>query len=152
MINKFYLENLLAPYAKAPVEYPDAVDPVLIRYMKQQHKKIKKSPNLVDAWLLLLEGQIRVFYTILCQNKIKATVKHGTLEWSNKKEFPPTLTLHLWIDVEPYRIDYRGRTWYELNSEHQPLIEQVPYGVFIPSDFLFVSYREAGVQQVTPIK
>ncbi len=152
MINQSELEQLLAPYAKAPVEYPESVDPVLKNYMRQQHRKIKKFPNFIDAWLLLLEGQIRVIYTVLCQNNIPATVKHGSLDWSNKQEFPPSLTLHLWIDVEPYRIDYRGRNWYEFNSQHEPLIEQVPYGVFIPSDFPFVTYQFKRVEQIRPVK
>jgi hypothetical protein len=84
MSNKSYLEKLLAPYAKAPVEYPDSVNPRLKRYMRQQHKKIKKSQNLVDAWLHLVSGQLLVFYTVLSQNNIAATVKHGSLEWSNR--------------------------------------------------------------------
>ncbi len=152
MINKCDLEKLLEPYALAPVEYPDSVDPRLKRYMRQQHKKVKKSKDIIDAWLNLVEGQIVVIYTVLSQNNISATIKHGSLEWSNKQEFPPTLKLHLWMDVEPYRIDYKGRTWYGLYWEEQPLIEQVPYGVFIPSDFLFVTYRGEEVEKVTPIK
>lgn len=152
MIDKSYLDNLLAPYAKAPVEYSDSLDPMFINYMKKQHNKIKKAPEFIDAWLLLVEGQIRVIYTVLCQNNIHATVKHGAFYWSNKQEFPPSLTLHLWIDVEPYRIDYRGRTWYESNSQHAPLIEQVPYGVFIPSDFPFVTYQLKSVEQIPPVK
>jgi hypothetical protein len=99
MINKCDLEKLLEPYALAPVEYPDSVDPKLKRYMRQQHKKVKKSKDIIDAWLNLVEGQIVVLYTVLNQNNIAATIKHGSLEWSNKQEFPPTLKLHLWMDV-----------------------------------------------------
>jgi hypothetical protein len=152
MIDKAYLENLLAPYAKAPVYYSNSLDPIFIKYMKKQHKKIKKSSNPIDSWLYLIEGNIRVIYTVLVQNNIPAIVKHGSLEWRNKGDFPPTLTLHFWIDIDPYRIDYRGRDWYSFNPSIKPIIEQVPYGVFIPADFPFVSYQFKEVQQIPPLK
>jgi hypothetical protein len=36
MVDKSYLENLLAPYAKAPVDYPKNLDPIFINYMKKK--------------------------------------------------------------------------------------------------------------------
>lgn len=74
------------------------------------------------------------------------------LAWSNKENSPPTLGRHSWIDVDPYRIDYRGRNWYEFNIQHKPILEQVPYGVFIPADFPFVSYQFKEVEQIRPLK
>ncbi|MBW4545936.1 MAG: hypothetical protein KME25_16030 [Symplocastrum torsivum CPER-KK1] len=152
MIDKAHLENQLTPYAKAPVYYPDSLDPIFIKYMKKQHKKIEKSSNPIDSWLYLIEGNIRVIYTVLVQNNIPAIVKHGSLDWSNKGDFPPTLTLHWWIDVDPYRIDYRGRDWYSFNPSSKPIIEQVPYGVFIPSDFPLVSYKFERVEELPPLR
>lgn len=152
MIDKSYLEELLAPYAKAPVYYPDSLDPVIINYMKKKHKKMEKSSEPIDAWLYLMEGNTRVIYSVLIANNIPAVVKHGTLDWRNKSDFPPTLTLHWWIDVDPYRIDYRGRDWYSFNPSNESIIEQVPYGVFIPSDFPLVSYKFKRVEQVPPLR
>ena len=159
MINKSYLEELLAPYAEAPVRYPKSVPPRLIRYMKQQHKKMFQHQNkpegfgFMDSWLPMVEGQIRVLYTVLLENQMSPTVNFGVLDWSNKGEFPLILTLHYWIDVDIYRIDYRGRDWYRMAPPHpNPLIEQVPLGVFIPEDFPFVSYQVEKVVKLTPVK
>lgn len=152
MINKSTLEDLVTPYAKAPVEYPSSADPALISYMKQYHKEQEKVFSITEIWMHLEQKQIRVIYTILFNNQIAATVKFGKLEWKNQKEFPPALHFHYWIDVEPYRIDYRSRDWYRLAPEPHPLIEQVPYGVFIPDDFPFVSYQVEKVVKLTPVK
>ena len=56
------------------------------------------------------------------------------------------LSYHLWINVEPYRIDYRGRFWYQLDFDMQHLIEQVPCGVFLPSNFPDVIYQGQAVE------
>jgi hypothetical protein len=152
MIDKSYLENLISPYAKAPVYYQKKLDPIFIDFMKKKHKKIKKSSNPIDSWLHLMDGNIRVIYTVLVQNNIPAIVKHGILDWSNKGDFPPTLTLHWWIDVEHYRIDYRGRDWYSFNPSNKPLLEQIPYGVFLPGDFPLVSYKVERVEELPPLK
>ncbi len=156
MINKFYLEELLAPYAEAPVRYPKSVHPRLIRYMKQQQKKMFQHQNkpqgfgFMDSWLPMVKGQIRVLYTVLLKNQISPTVNVGILDWSNKGEYPLTLTVHYWIDIDIYRIDYRGRDWYRMLPPYpNPLIEQVPYGVFIPDEFPFVSYEFKRVEEIT---
>jgi hypothetical protein len=152
MINESYLKELLAPYAKAPVDYPDNLDPDIINYMRKKHKKIQSCPEAIDAWLHLIEANTRVIYTVLVKNNIPAVVKHGILDWKNKGDFPPTLTLHWWIDVDPYRIDYRGRDWYSFNPSNHPQIEQIPYGVFLPSDFPLVSYKFERVEELPPLK
>lgn len=153
MINKSNLEEILAPYAEAPVRYPESVEPRLIRYMKQQHKKMLQCSGFMDSWLLMVKGQIRVLYTILLKNQMLPSVKFGTLDWSNNREKGLTLTLHYWIDVDIYRIDYRGRDWYRILPPYpNPLIEQVPYGVFIPKDFPWVDYEFKRVEQMTPIE
>jgi hypothetical protein len=152
MIDKSYLEILLTPYAKAPVDYPKNLDPIFVNYMKKQHKKIEKASDFVAAWAYLMQGNLKVVYTVLVKNNIPAIIKYGSLDWRNNKDFPPTLEQHWWIDVEPYRIDYRGRDWYRFNPLNHPIIEQVPYGVFIPSDFPFVSYQFKEVENLTPLR
>ena len=152
MINKSTLEDLVTPYAKAPVEYPESADPTLISYMKQYQKEQENVFSITEIWMHLEQKQTRVIYTILFNNQIAAIVKFGKLEWKTKRKFPPDLDFHYWIDVEPYRIDYRGRDWYRTAPESQSIIEQVPYGVFIPEEFPLVSYQVEKVVKLTPVK
>ncbi|MBD1806179.1 hypothetical protein H6F98_12050 [Microcoleus sp. FACHB-SPT15] len=111
-----------------------------------------KCSEAFDAWLHLIEGNTRVIYTVLVKNNIPAIVKHGSLDWRNRGDVPPPLTLHWWIDVDPYRIDYRGRDWYNFNPSNKSIIEQVPYGVFLPSDFPLVSYKFERVEELPPLR
>jgi hypothetical protein len=55
MINQSYLEKLLAPYAKAPVDYPDSLDPVIINYMKKSIKRYRVVPKQLMLGYILLK-------------------------------------------------------------------------------------------------
>ena len=93
VITNLYLEELLNPYSKAPVEYPESINSQLVDYMKYQQQKIKDSSDFAEAWHSLLVGQIKVLYTILCENNISSTVYKGTFNWRNKKKWLNSLTI-----------------------------------------------------------
>lgn len=142
-VTKNQLESLLSSYAEAPVRYPKTVERRLAAYIKKQHQQAEKLDSFVDMWYLFLETQMKIFCHILNKNGITGSIKYGRLVWrSYTGNFPHPLIY--WQEVGDYWVDYRARSWYTItctaNPELNPIMEQIPFGVFVPDDYPHVSY------------
>lgn len=77
------------------------------------------------------DGLTHVIHRVLSDENIEHTIYTGQVVNTSNPEIIP---VHLWIDVDDLRIDYRAKMWLgdSLN---------IPHGVFYPADYLSVSYE-----------
>jgi len=85
-----------------------------------------------DKLRLECDGLTRVLNYVLMDNKIKHTVYTGHVDYKGGKNHIP---MHFWIELGDGRVvDYRLRMWLGKKRD-------VPHGVFKPSDYPDVQYK-----------
>jgi hypothetical protein len=82
------------------------------------------------------DGLTHVIHRVLSDENIEHTVYTGQV--INTFNFD-TIPIHLWIDINNIRIDYRVRMW--LGD-----MPDIPYGVFYPADYPSIRYEGSPTQ------
>lgn len=77
------------------------------------------------------DGLTHVIHRVLVDENIEHTVCTGQVIYSVNSEIIP---IHLWIDIDDLRIDYRARMW--LGD-----MPDIPHGVFYPVDYPRIRYE-----------
>lgn len=77
------------------------------------------------------DGLTRVLHTILCEQGIEHTIYVGQVYYPLKEQEAP---IQFWLDLSAeIRVDYRLQRWFGSGDD-------IPHGIFDPSDFPNVYY------------
>ena len=77
------------------------------------------------------DGLTNVIHRTLADERIEHTVYTGQVINTANDD---TIDVHLWIDVEELRIDYRARMWLGNTPD-------IPHGVFFSANYPTISYQ-----------